>query len=122
MQRFSLQTVKSAPEKSRPALMALEESFGFLPNVMATMANNPVLLNGFPDGSWDSSEMTGVTRALQRMLRQHQSFPAVVMDRYWNVLMANDDTPHASIHRQLGGCGEGVVRARASRIGRPCRG
>lgn len=47
MQRFTLQTTESAPEKSRPALKALEERFGFLPNVMATMANNPVLLNGF---------------------------------------------------------------------------
>ncbi|WP_181165944.1 MULTISPECIES: hypothetical protein [unclassified Mesorhizobium] len=28
-------------------MKALEERFGFLPNVMATMANNPVLLNGF---------------------------------------------------------------------------
>lgn len=34
MQRFTLQTTESAPEKSRPALKALEERFGFLPNVM----------------------------------------------------------------------------------------
>ncbi|UCI08071.1 carboxymuconolactone decarboxylase family protein [Mesorhizobium sp. B1-1-8] len=47
MQRFPLQTTESAPEKSKPTLKALEEKFGFLPNVMATMANNPVLLNGF---------------------------------------------------------------------------
>jgi alkylhydroperoxidase family enzyme len=47
MQRFNLQTIESAPEKSRPALEALKERFGFLPNVMATMANSPVLLNGF---------------------------------------------------------------------------
>ncbi|MCV3206416.1 carboxymuconolactone decarboxylase family protein [Mesorhizobium sp. YC-39] len=47
MQRFNLQTIESAPEKSRPALKALEERFGFLPNALATMANNPVLLNGF---------------------------------------------------------------------------
>ena len=45
MQRVSLQT--SAPEKSGPALKALEERFGFLPNAIATMANNPVLLDGF---------------------------------------------------------------------------
>ena len=47
MQRFNLQTIESAPETSRPALKALEERFGFLPNALATMANNPVLLNGF---------------------------------------------------------------------------
>ena len=47
MQRFNLQTIGSAPEKSKPALKALEERFGFLPNALATMANNSVLLNGF---------------------------------------------------------------------------
>ena len=47
MPRFNLQTIESAPEKSKATLKALEERFGFLPNVMATMANNPVLLNGF---------------------------------------------------------------------------
>lgn len=63
MQRFNLQTIESAPEKSRPTLRALEERFGFLPNVMATMANNPVLLNGFAStfgsfhgGSFDEIE------------------------------------------------------------------
>jgi hypothetical protein len=30
-----------------------------------------------------------VNRALERMLRQHEPFPAVVMDRHWNVLMRN---------------------------------
>ncbi|WP_296739571.1 carboxymuconolactone decarboxylase family protein [Mesorhizobium sp.] len=63
MQRFNLQTIESAPEKSKPTLAALKERFGFLPNVMATMANNPVLLNGFANafgsfhgGSFDEIE------------------------------------------------------------------
>jgi alkylhydroperoxidase family enzyme len=47
MQAFNLYTAESAPEQSRPTLVALEHKFGFLPNVMATMAANPVLLNGF---------------------------------------------------------------------------
>lgn len=47
MQRFNLQTIETAPEKSKPTLKALEERFGFLPNAIATMANSPVLLNGF---------------------------------------------------------------------------
>jgi alkylhydroperoxidase family enzyme len=53
MQNFTLHTIESAPEKSRPTLQALEQKFGFLPNVMATMAANPVLLNGFA-GSFGS--------------------------------------------------------------------
>lgn len=47
MQAFTLYTADSAPEQSRPTLQMLEQRFGFLPNVMATMAANPVLLNGF---------------------------------------------------------------------------
>ncbi|MDE1179134.1 helix-turn-helix transcriptional regulator [Paraburkholderia sp.] len=47
----------------------------------------------YPDGAWDAQAIPGVTRALGRMLRQHEPFPAVVMDRYWNVLMANDAAP-----------------------------
>ena len=47
----------------------------------------------FSDGPWDSLEMRSVTDALKRMLRQHEPFPALVMDRYWNVLMTNDCAP-----------------------------
>ena len=53
MQKFSLHTIESAPEKSKPTLQALQQKFGYLPNVMATMAGNPVLLNGFA-GSFGS--------------------------------------------------------------------
>jgi alkylhydroperoxidase family enzyme len=47
MQEFTVHTIESAPEKSRPTLRGMLEKFGFLPNVMGTMAENPVLLNGF---------------------------------------------------------------------------
>jgi transcriptional regulator with XRE-family HTH domain len=42
---------------------------------------------------WNAEEMHGVIRALERVLRQHEPFPAIVMDRYWNVLMTNDAAP-----------------------------
>ena len=44
----------------------------------------------YADGNWQDAEMNGVTKALARMLRQAEPYPAVVMDRYWNVLMSND--------------------------------
>ena len=53
MPTFTVHTIESAPEQSRPTLQALAQKFGFLPNVMATMAANPVLLNGFA-GSFGS--------------------------------------------------------------------
>jgi transcriptional regulator with XRE-family HTH domain len=48
----------------------------------------------YAEGAWDAHDMQGVSKALARMLRQHEPFPAVVMDRYWNVLMANEAAPH----------------------------
>jgi hypothetical protein len=47
----------------------------------------------FSDSAWDSIEMKSVTDALKRILRQHEPFPALVMDRYWNVLMTNESAP-----------------------------
>jgi transcriptional regulator with XRE-family HTH domain len=47
----------------------------------------------YPDAGWDDAEMRRVTEALKRLLRQHEPFPAVVMDRYWNVLLTNAAAP-----------------------------
>jgi transcriptional regulator with XRE-family HTH domain len=38
----------------------------------------------------DAEAMTQVRGALDRLLTQHDPYPAVVMDRYWNVLLTND--------------------------------
>jgi transcriptional regulator with XRE-family HTH domain len=59
---------------------------------------NTLLLAGgyapiYPDGAWDGPEMNSITKALERMLRQHEPFPALVMDRYWNVLKTNRAAP-----------------------------
>jgi transcriptional regulator with XRE-family HTH domain len=48
----------------------------------------------YTEAAWDAKEMQSITRALDRMLRQHDPFPAVVMDRHWNVLTTNASTPH----------------------------
>jgi alkylhydroperoxidase family enzyme len=64
MQRFTLQTIESAPEESRSTLQALQQSLGFLPNVIATMANSPVLLNGFAGsfGSFHGGSLNEIER------------------------------------------------------------
>src|SRR5262249_133721 len=41
----------------------------------------------------DEPVMKSINSALQRMLRQHEPFPAIVMDRYWNVRLTNDAAP-----------------------------
>lgn len=47
----------------------------------------------YKDVGWDEQELRSVTGALDRMLRQHVPYPALVMDRYWTVLQTNTAAP-----------------------------
>lgn len=47
----------------------------------------------YSEAGWNAQEMSLVTDAARRVLRQHEPFPAIVMDRYWNVLMTNRAAP-----------------------------
>jgi transcriptional regulator with XRE-family HTH domain len=46
----------------------------------------------YTEESWDAASFAIVRHALEGMLAQHEPFPALVMDRYWNVVMANEAT------------------------------
>src|SRR5262245_57200045 len=43
----------------------------------------------FTERSLDENEMTPVREALERFLLAHEPYPAVAVDRHWNVLAAN---------------------------------
>jgi transcriptional regulator with XRE-family HTH domain len=47
----------------------------------------------YSDAAWNSDEMKSINRALERIIAQHEPYPAIVMDRYWNVLLTNDAAP-----------------------------
>lgn len=47
----------------------------------------------YSEAAWNSSEMHSIRRALERMVAQHEPYPAIVMDRYWNVFLTNDAAP-----------------------------
>jgi hypothetical protein len=47
----------------------------------------------FSEQSIDAEQMAIVTRAIDRMLRQHEPHPALVLDRYWNVIRTNEAAP-----------------------------
>ncbi|KWF37867.1 carboxymuconolactone decarboxylase family protein [Burkholderia pseudomultivorans] len=47
MSRYPVHTPESAPAQSRPVLARLRQTFGTIPNIAATMAGSPVLINGF---------------------------------------------------------------------------
>jgi len=52
----------------------------------------------YSEAPWNAQEMHSVIRALERVVRQHEPFPAIVMDRQWNVLMTNDAAPRFFNH------------------------
>jgi transcriptional regulator with XRE-family HTH domain len=44
----------------------------------------------YRESNLDAPEMAQFRRALDFMLRQHEPYPAIVLDRYWNILLANE--------------------------------
>lgn len=53
-------TIETAPEASQETLQAIQKGFGFIPNLMATFANSPAVLNGYMglDAAWAKSSLT----------------------------------------------------------------
>ena len=47
MTTFTTHTIESAPEESKPFLQGAKEAFGFVPNLLGTMAEAPSLLEGY---------------------------------------------------------------------------
>ncbi len=47
----------------------------------------------YSEHSVDAEQMAIVTGAIDRMLRQHEPHPALVMDRYWNIIRTNEGAP-----------------------------
>ena len=47
----------------------------------------------FNEQSMDVEQMAIVTRAIDRMLEQHEPHPALVLDRHWNVVRTNSAAP-----------------------------
>ena len=74
---------------SRETLLAIAEAL----DVPLRERNALLLAAGYApsysEAAWDEKEMRSITVAVDRMLQQQEPYPAVLMDRYWNVLSAN---------------------------------
>ena len=57
-------TLEKAPEGSKATLQAIQKGFGFIPNLMATFANSPSVLNGYMglDAAWETSSLSAKER------------------------------------------------------------
>lgn len=60
MKHLNPLTVETAPEGSKETLRNINRGYGFVPNLMATFAHSPAVLNGYlaMDGAWDKSSLS----------------------------------------------------------------
>ena len=66
-------------------------------NIPLRERNALLLASGFAphygEQTLDAGQMAVVTRAIDRMLQQHEPHPALVLDRHWNVVRTNEAAP-----------------------------
>lgn len=60
------QTIASAPDASKPLLEGIQKAYGFIPNLMATFANSPAVLEGYlaMDTAWNKGTLTAQDRQI----------------------------------------------------------
>ncbi len=85
-----VETGRSRP--SREMVLLLAEVLDVPPrarnDLLAAAGYAPI----YRESDLDAPEMAQFRRALDFLLRQQEPFPAIVLDRYWNVLLANKGT------------------------------
>jgi transcriptional regulator with XRE-family HTH domain len=85
-----METGRSRP--SREMVLLLAEVLDVPPrarnDLLAAAGYTPI----YRESDLDAPEMAQFRRALDFLLRQQEPYPAIVLDRYWNVLLANEGT------------------------------
>jgi uncharacterized peroxidase-related enzyme len=66
MKQLKPLTVETAPVGSKETLKEIQKAFGFIPNLLATMANAPATLNGYVamDAAWEKATLTPQQRQI----------------------------------------------------------
>ncbi len=66
MTDFTTHTTETAPEDSRPLLEGAKSAYGFVPNLLGTMAEAPALLEGYMTlaGIFDKTDLTETERQI----------------------------------------------------------
>lgn len=66
MNDFKIHTTESAPKASKPVLEAAKKKMGFIPNLMATMAESPVMIESYLTlmGLFDKTELSETERQI----------------------------------------------------------
>jgi transcriptional regulator with XRE-family HTH domain len=86
-----IESGRSVPSRSTLIIIAEALDIPFRErNVLLLAAGYAPL---YSNAAWNSDEMRSINKALDRVLAQHEPYPAIVMDRYWNVLLTNGAAP-----------------------------
>ncbi len=66
MTKYIQHTAETAPENSKPILEAIKKNMGFVPNLMATMAEAPVMVESYLTmmGLFDKTDLTPTEREI----------------------------------------------------------
>ena len=66
MTKFTTHTIESAPEAAQPILQGAKDAFGFVPNLLATMAEAPAMLEGYMTlaGIFDKTNLSDTERQI----------------------------------------------------------
>jgi alkylhydroperoxidase family enzyme len=103
---FQVHTIETAPEQSKPALQGLQQNFGLIPNVAATMAGSPVLINAFIGAFGNFHGGSFDERQKQVLLLTN----AVALRCHWTVAF------HSTIALKAGVAGSDVAAIRAGAL------
>lgn len=83
MKNFTIHTLESAPEASKPLLQKSLQGFGMIPNLHGVMAESPALLEGyqllhklFQETSFNAEELTVVWQTINVEHSCHYCVPA----------------------------------------------
>src|SRR5512142_998584 len=85
-----VETGRSRP--SREMVLLLAEVLDVPPRARNHLLAAAGYAPTYRESSLDAPEMAQFRRALDFILRQQEPYPAIVLDRYWNILLANEGT------------------------------
>ena len=85
-----METGRSRPSREMVLLLAevLDVPARARNDLLAAAGYAPI----YRESDLDEPEMVQFRRALDFLLRQQEPYPAIVLDRYWNILLANEGT------------------------------
>lgn len=77
MTTFPVHTTESAPDRSKPAMLQLQSTFGMIPNLIGAISTSPVLINSLVGlfgnvhgGSFTEAQVQDILTEVRRELRR----------------------------------------------------